>query len=74
MHDFVFIFSVQFCKKYSYTKNGPCQNGGTLKDTGDLAIDAKCECKDGYSGEFCDTVDKVYILNTPMHDNQFLRL
>lgn len=49
---------IQFCKWYSYTKNGPCQNGGTLKDTGDLAIDAKCECKDGYSGDFCDTVDK----------------
>lgn len=54
-----FLFSVKFCQTYSYNKNGPCQNGGTLKDTGDLAIDAKCECKDGYSGNFCDIVNKV---------------
>lgn len=52
---------VKFCQTYSYNKNGPCQNGGTLKDTGDLAIDAKCECKDGYSGDFCDIVNKAIL-------------
>ncbi|XP_062600426.1 uncharacterized protein LOC134262066 [Saccostrea cucullata] len=46
--------SVDFCREYSFTKNGPCQNNGTLIPSSDLAIEAKCECKKNYTGEFCD--------------------
>lgn len=57
------MFSVGFCIEYSYTHNGPCQNGGELINPTDLAIDAKCSCKAGYSGDFCDTVSKVCTCN-----------
>lgn len=57
------MFSVAFCIEYSYTHNGPCQNGGELLNPTDLAIDAKCSCKAGYSGDFCDTVSKVCTCN-----------
>ncbi|XP_062600221.1 uncharacterized protein LOC134265941 [Saccostrea cucullata] len=47
--------TVDFCREYSFTKNGPCQNNGTLIPSSDLAsLDAKCECKENYKGEFCD--------------------
>lgn len=43
----------------SVAHNGPCQNGGELIYSRELAINAKCSCKAGYSGDFCDTVSKV---------------
>nr|XP_022293552.1 uncharacterized protein LOC111104098 [Crassostrea virginica]XP_022293553.1 uncharacterized protein LOC111104098 [Crassostrea virginica]XP_022293554.1 uncharacterized protein LOC111104098 [Crassostrea virginica]XP_022293555.1 uncharacterized protein LOC111104098 [Crassostrea virginica]XP_022293556.1 uncharacterized protein LOC111104098 [Crassostrea virginica]XP_022293557.1 uncharacterized protein LOC111104098 [Crassostrea virginica] len=53
--------SIQFCKTYSHNKNGPCQNGGELILTNDLAIDAKCRCKGDFSGDFCDTVTRKIV-------------
>lgn len=53
------MVSVAFCIRYSYTHNGPCQNGGELIHSREVAINAKCRCKAGYSGDFCDTVSKV---------------
>ncbi|XP_078322643.1 uncharacterized protein LOC111103809 [Crassostrea virginica] len=53
--------TVEFCKKHSYEGNGPCQNGGQLIETKELAIDAKCKCKEGYHGDFCDTVNKSIV-------------
>lgn len=50
--------------KYSYTHNGPCQNGGELINPRDLAIDARCRWKAGYSGDYCDIVSKVCYANT----------
>ncbi|XP_061176066.1 uncharacterized protein LOC133185018 [Saccostrea echinata] len=47
--------SVDFCLEYSFTKNGPCQNNGTLIPSSNLAKDdARCKCKENYTGEFCD--------------------
>lgn len=56
------FFSVEFCMKYSYTRAGPCQNGGELVNPTELASDAKCRCKEFYSGDFCDTISKVCIV------------
>lgn len=59
------LFLVGFCKKYSHSKNGPCQNNGNLtaKDKGDdaLAEDAKCVCEEDYSGDYCDVYNGVRI-------------
>lgn len=55
------FFSVSFCRRYSYSHAGPCQNGGELVKSKDLAIDAKCRCKEGFYGEFCDTVSRVCV-------------
>lgn len=55
------FFSVSFCIRYSYSHAGPCQNGGELVKSKDLAIDAKCRCKEGFYGEFCDTVSRVCV-------------
>ena len=59
---FSFLYLVGFCKKYSFTKNGPCQNGGELIGTNDLAIDAICTCKEGYYGDFCVYYKKVQLI------------
>ena len=61
-NNFSFLYLVEFCKKYSFNKNGPCQNGGKLVVTNDLAIDAKCTCEEGYYGDFCDSHHKVYMI------------
>lgn len=52
---------VEFCMKYSYTRAGPCQNGGELVNPTELASDAKCRCKEFYSGDFCDTISKPIV-------------
>lgn len=52
---------VSFCIRYSYSHAGPCQNGGELVMSKDLAIDAKCRCKEGFYGEFCDTVSRPIV-------------
>lgn len=71
MYSFVMIFfiSVGFCKRYSYTHNGPCQNGGELINSIHLAREAQCSCKPGYWGYFCDIVSKVYIMWTQLTAN-----
>lgn len=48
---------VNFCRKYSFNNHGPCQNGGTLKESSELAMDAKCNCPEGYSGDYCDSTN-----------------
>eukprot|EP00105_Crassostrea_gigas_P042546 XP_019926694.1 PREDICTED: uncharacterized protein LOC105337530 [Crassostrea gigas] len=60
---------VSFCIKYSYTHNGPCQNGGELINPRNLAIDARCRCKAGYSGDFCDTVSKAIVCTEIVDDS-----
>lgn len=61
--------SMAFCIRYSYTHNGPCQNGGELIDYRELAINAKCSCKAGYSGDFCDTVSKGILCTESKQDS-----
>ncbi|XP_048771596.2 uncharacterized protein LOC125677531 [Ostrea edulis] len=50
--------TIGFCKKYSHSKNGPCQNNGNLtaeyKGDDALADDAICVCEKDYSGDYCD--------------------
>lgn len=60
---FVFYFPVDFCIQYSFTHKGPCLNDGVLVSSSKtFAMDAKCRCKEGFSGDFCDTVSRVCIV------------
>lgn len=54
--------NVDFCILYSFTHNGPCLNDGVLVSSSKtFAMDAKCRCKEGFSGDFCDTVSRPIV-------------